>query len=208
MKNINIYPLKESEGSDLLDTLPSRFAYSINYIVPILSSNGSIKVQLINYEPETWKTWFPFYSTTNALHKFYTKSKLGIYLELNDHLKSIHSFSYYLQKAENEFITKFSCGRITTTKIIENLTQSEIKYSKTTGIWTIYKTDYVILTSLENYLSLLNDADENIELFDIDTLQGKDTCIYKSLPIVTNYCKTLKEKYTYELLKKYAISML
>ena len=100
----------------------------------------------------------------------------------------------------------FKSSLICHTEIIDELTHSEIKFSKTTNEWTLYKTDFVIaqeISSLDNFLCYDHEGINliNEELYKKNSFDGE----FEGLPIVGNFLNILRSESALNTLEKNSI---
>lgn len=131
--------------------LPKRYAVATNLLCAIdIAEDRGPGLLVLNYEPEKWNQWFPFYSTINDLTEF-SSTRFG---DLRaEFARIVDSFvgtpQDRLTKAKKEFKDLYVCGdiEIDDQPIVEP--ETWLRFSKTQNIWTYYFVEFFCATHIE-----------------------------------------------------------
>ena len=150
-----------------IENKPSRFDMAINFYCSIKKDNKYYLVAYY-YNP-TWNLYFPFYddknktpilqdSNANTFQELINETNQIIDIDLEDKL--------YL--AHKRFAELIGCSCETKQSKVKEL--YELKYSKTTNLYSIYKLYNFIITKVEDIKTILNPKNLQCKLFDLENL--------------------------------------
>ena len=173
------------------DVIPKRYAVATNILCTV-NKNGSQGMLIYNSEPQISNTWYPFYSTIND---FYTFKSVSYKFLIEEFHKSIITGieKDRITPASNNFSELFGCGKID----VINLNRNEywLKYSKSSGVWTLYLFEYYLVSKIESLSSLLkseNNTKKFMPLDDFTIQKVLATGLYEGIPLVENIKQVLK----------------
>jgi len=141
------------------DQIPVRYAVATNLLcsvregVPGDSHNGLL---VLNYEPEKWNQWYPFYSTVNDTKEFEARSYGDLCKEFAQVLARLDNTPQdRLAKAKEEFQKLYQCSSIDIgdSPVVEP--EHWLRFSKTADMWTYYLIEFYCVTDVEQPALLL-----------------------------------------------------
>ena len=149
-----------------LENSPSRFDMAVNFHCCVKKSN-KYYVLGFYYNP-IWNVYYPFYDDVNKTPVL-VKSKAKTYSELAKECGEVLNvnLSDKLNLAYSRFKEIFGCG--CKVKKSDNFEMFELKFSKTTNLYTVYKLFNYIITDVEDISKLLN-SKLKCKLFDLKKL--------------------------------------
>lgn len=181
----------ETLKSEVLTNKPSRFDMAINFYCLVKKDNINYLVTYF-YNP-TWNLYYPFYDDINKT-PIIQESSSNTYDELLQETNALLNIS--LKQKENLALTRFNELIGSNCNIIKspiNHIMYEIKFSKTTGKYTIYKLFNYIITSVEDINKVLNSKTLPCKLFNMNNLD--DSKIVKNAISFINSAKPELIKY-------------
>ncbi|MCX8074198.1 MAG: hypothetical protein N2749_01245 [Clostridia bacterium] len=170
--------------------------------------NGVEGMIVLNPSPDVWKTWYSFYDSKNKyITKYDFKSKT--YEELIEEYEKIFERNAKAKEkriecAKNVFgdLYKVSDLHVIESDKIKPIYQ--LRYSKTSNMWTIYKIEFFIVTKVDNKYNLMEQRSIEQTIlpfkYDVDTLLN-------GLPITDSIKLVLKDLEQLSELKKYIIEI-
>ena len=148
---------------------PSRYDMAICFYC-CLKIKEKYYLVAYDYNP-AWNLFFPFYDDINKT-PILQESKATTYGELIEETNQIFNSNLdeKLNLAKKRFKELFGCNcTVKPSKINETF---ELKHSKSTDKYSIYKFYNFILTDAENLNLLLNPCNLKCELFDVENLEN------------------------------------
>ena len=152
-----------------IENSPSRFDMAICFYC-CLKIKEKYYLVAYDYNP-AWNLYFPFYDDLNKTPVL-QESKATTYGELIDETNKTLNINLdeKLNLAKKRFKELLGCNcTVKPSKINEMF---ELKHSKSTDIYSIYKFYNFILTDVENLNLLLNPCNLKCELFEIENLEN------------------------------------
>lgn len=150
-----------------IENNPTRFDMAINFYCCLKKDNNYYLVTYY-YNP-AWNFYYPFYDDKNKT-PILQKSNAKTYGELISETNSIININLKekLDLAHKRFFELFGCNcQVKPCKLNEMF---ELKHSKTTNLYSIYKFFNFIITEVEDINKILNPNNLKCELFNIENL--------------------------------------
>lgn len=150
-----------------IENKPKRFDMAINFYCCI-EKNNRFYLAAYYYTPD-WNLYYPFFDDKNK-SPIFQQSEATTYNELINETNQILNIDLHekLTLAHKRFFELFGCNCNVKHSNISEL--FELKYSKTSNVYTIYKLFNFIITNVEDLTKILNPAKVHCRLFDLDHL--------------------------------------
>ncbi len=131
-----------------------RFDMAINFYA-IVNINNNPHLICYDYNP-IWNSWYPFYDDINKTPIF-KKSTSSTYKQLIDECNKLLNIDLEnkVSLAKNRF-KELVCNDEIKLDKLDNFIVYELKYSKSTKVYTLYKLFNYVITDIENLDGLLN----------------------------------------------------